>query len=613
MCGIFGSLGPITPSDQDQQNLIQELSSRGPDFSSSYIIPNECFLASTRLAMVDFESGANQPFQMDSCLLLFNGEIYNWQDLGNRLELKFNGRKPLNDGEVILSGFLKFGKTFFSKLRGQFALALVDRRNPLDLRLYLARDRFGEKPLFYCIEESEAVFFSSNAKQVLRKTRNLDLLSQEIMVNYLRQGFLNQANMESPSFNQVPIGSIVDISVVNKTKHIQQIPLDPIPVLTGVNAPADKVYYALKEAVRETISSSQFPLGIFLSSGVDSTLIAAISKDLGFDIPAFTISYDSEGVGEAVKASENAEKIGLKHEILNCQFDSDHLETAIMSLDIPLADLSFYPLYALSRFAKTFVKGALTGDGGDELFGGYDTYAATKLNNSLGQVFACLNAGNFLTKYNRYSRERSASNDLIRFMKYASPDSIVAHSSWRNVFDDNEIQNLLSKSCVDNSGRPKSKKMTLREAMNFDQSNWLSQNVLVKSDRASMNNGFELRAPLLSPMVFQASLELNDRQLRFLLKDKVILRDLLRQKYGISVGRKQGFISPISHWIKSNPDYFLSHILNCKRFSMAFVKELVAAHVNLKVNNSHKIYTLFVYSIWSHNFEKGIHVNRSNS
>jgi len=613
MCGIVGSLGPSTPSYRDQQKLIQELSFRGPDFSSRYLISSKCFLASTRLAMVDFDSGANQPFQMDGCLLLFNGEIYNWQELINIFELKFDGRKPMNDGEVLLSGFLKFGKKFFSKLRGPFAVALVDFRNSLNQRLYLARDRFGEKPLFYCMEKPGEIFFSSNAKQVLRKSSNFDLLSQASMVDYLRQGFLKQVNMESASFNQVPIGSIVDISISNKTRQIQQIPLDLDSASNKGDKLVDKVFHALKEAVRETISSSQFPLGIFLSSGVDSTLIAAIAKDLGFDIPAFTISYAGEGAGEALEASINAKRLGIKHEILECHFDSNQLETAINSLDIPLADLSFYPLYALSRFARTFVKGALTGDGGDEIFAGYDTYAATKLNNYLGQIISFFNARNTLAKQSGYSHERSSSSDLIRFLKYSSPDSGIAHSSWRNIFDDDELYNLLGPISLDNSYIPKPKKMTLREAMNFDQSNWLSQNVLVKSDRASMHNGFELRAPLLSPKVLRASLELNDRDLRFFFRDKIILRDLLRREYGIRVGRKQGFSSPMSQWIRSNPDYFLTRILDCERFSRDFVKDLVDEHAKLRVNNSHRIYTLFVYSIWYHNIQKGINVNDPNS
>jgi asparagine synthase (glutamine-hydrolysing) len=149
--------------------------------------------------------------------------------------------------------------------------------------------------------------------------------------------------------------------------------------------------------------------------------------------------------------------------------------------------------------------------------------------------------------------------------------------------------------------------------MTFDQSNWLSQNVLVKSDRASMHNGFELRAPLLSPNVLLASLKLNDRDLRFFFRDKVILRKLLRKKYGIRVGRKKGFSSPMSQWIKNNPDYFLTRILDCERFSRDYVKNLVDAHAKLKVNNSHRIYTLFVYSIWYHKVQEGMNVNNPNS
>lgn len=598
MCGIVGGVGTLAPAEVELEKLVSDLSRRGPDFVSMYNGTELLSLGSARLAMVDFDSGANQPIQLDHLMLLFNGEIYNWRELINFYELKFKSRTPQNDGEVIISGFVRFGDEFLSKLRGPFALVLVDKSDESDIIVHLARDMFGEKPLFYSLDDSGGIFFSSDARQVMSKSRNFSLSAPDVLVEFLRHGFIGQSHFERPNLFQVPAGVAIRISVNSLTRTIRNIPLDKFQILDNFDSSQNKLFHALELSVKESVTSSQFPLGIFLSSGVDSTLIAAIAASHGLDIPAFTVCYTEGQYSESKDAKEQSKTIGIRHHILKCHYSREALELCLKSMDLPISDMSLYPLYMLSQFAKTFVKGALTGDGGDELFGGYDTYAATNFNNTFGSLIHGIGAHNLANYISVNSHERSRLNDFVRILKYSSPDSRVAHTSWRTIFDQREILNLLGDIDLKTEDKIPSHSITLREAMKIDQSNWLPGNVLVKSDRASMNNGFELRAPLLSPIVLRASQQLSNEELRSMFRNKIILRNILKDRFNITLARKKGFIPPLSIWIRRDWVYFLSSILDCGKFDANFVAKLMGLHVSGKANNAHKLYTLYVYSIW---------------
>ena len=267
---------------------------------------------------------------------------------------------------------------------------------------------------------------------------------------------------------------------------------------------------------------------------------------------------------------------------------------------MPISDFSFYPLYVLSRYAKQSVKAALTGDGSDELFAGYDTYRATMLNNYCGSIIRtpivqAINKS--IGEHHLY--ERSKLSNLSRFLSFASMNSKQAHLSWRRIFSDSELINLGIQ--VRQGGESGKEKVILNisDAMQLDRQTWLANNVLIKSDRASMNNGFELRAPFLSPLVFQESEKLDPKYLTNYIQGKLLLREILKKEFDISVKGKRGFISPLSYWIRDDIDYFLETIVNSQIFDENCVKSICRNHADMRRNNAHKIYTLYVYSIWS--------------
>jgi asparagine synthase (glutamine-hydrolysing) len=384
MCGIVGFAGP-----GDRGHLIamtRVLDHRGPDGAGVY--EDECahvFLGHKRLAIVDL-AGGYQPMSNEdhSIFVTFNGEIYNHATL--RHELISRGhifRTDHSDTEVLVHGYEEWGEDLPVRLNGMFAFAIYDKTRH---RFFLARDRFGEKPLYYLARPGLFVF-ASELTGILKHplaNRSLDIRSVQ---KFLAHGYLPAPNALYEHSRKLPGGCYLCCDTNNGSYSVRRywrFSIEPNEHLTEADDDrlADELQALLIQAVKRRLMSD-VPLGLFLSGGIDSaSVLAATTKLLGRNsIETFTVGFTEPSFDESEQARSLAQTLGARHrdEILDLSKARDLIPTVLKKMDEPLGDASVVPTYLVSRFARKFVKVALSGDGGDELFAGYDPFKALTL------------------------------------------------------------------------------------------------------------------------------------------------------------------------------------------------------------------------------------------
>ena len=635
MCGILGWCNYREKKSIESLRRGSEfIKSRGPDAIGEFI-GNEVNLIHTRLSIIDINDRSNQPFKNDKSgnIISYNGEIYNFKYLKEDLENNFNVKfRTKSDTEVVLMGYEIYGiSNLLSKLDGMFAFAIWDNKKKI---LILARDKFGEKPLFYVNDNTNGLIFSSNVSSLLALLDDdQKKLSHESLYNYLNLSYLIGSKTFFSEIKQLAPSSYL---VFDQNTNFEKLKIKKYWKLENLVL-QKKINYNLKDAtsifdelflksVNKRMISDIKP-GAFLSGGVDSSLVNLnMSKKLKSSFISHNLKFLQKNFDESQYAKKLAKNCGIEffsYEIPDAKQVALDFEKIVMAMDQPLADTAFISNYYLSKNSSDKSKVILSGDGGDELFGGYETYTADYLKkfvNYFPDFFIKLINNNFILKFNSsYKKKISLTYKLKKFFYYNHFRDEHAHILWRAIFDSSEIyqftldqiQKYSSNFFKEISQEYELVKNSNRIDKNIflDLKTWFPNNILNKLDRSSMFHSQELRLPFLDPEIINFSFSLEPHIKMKMFQKKIILKNSLQKKMGkkFVTRKKAGFNTPIGHWIAEDKNFSeLTYSLLGTNFIKALVKkeyidDLMRKHKNCIEDNSFKIFNLIVLSQWIKN------------
>ena len=570
MCGICGIVDWEGPDAEAVRAMSRALVHRGPN-AGGLAIRKPAVLAHRRLSIIDLSDDANQPMADKSgrYSITFNGEIYNYRVIRTELERIGIRFRTKSDTEVLLYAYITWGSECLQRLNGMFAFAVWD---DFDKRLFLARDRMGEKPLYYSRLAGGGLVFASELKALrlhpmVSRRINPRAVSQFLSLNYvLGDECIIEGVQKLPPAHYLIVESgksNVPLCYWDLAKHFRE------KRSFGSDKEAtDELNLLIKDAVDIRLVSD-VPLGAFLSGGLDSSTIVAAMTRLRPPRQNLTFSsgFTEKSFSELPKARFMAQVLGVQHydQIVDGN-TATALETIVQCADEPFADTSIIPTFFLSRFAAQHVTVCLTGDGGDELFGGYETYIADRIHGLVHTLPSpIIGLLNLLTDALVPSSFDKVSLDykLKKLLSGAQLKQDFAHYHWRTIFSQAEKQELVRAERHDDvlSVDPCLSFLThvravedlhfLDRAMYTDIKTWLVDDILHKVDRASMANSLETRAPFLDHKLveFAASLPVSFKvhglQKKYLLKKSQ--RPFLPRH--IVDAKKRGFNAPVSHWL----------------------------------------------------------------
>ena len=551
MCGLVTVARWPRGAGLDERAIAQQrdaLSHRGPDDATLETIDGWVTLGHRRLSIIDLE-GARQPLRSEDgrIALVFNGEVYNFQDLRSRLSALGHTFSTAGDGEVIVHGYEQWGDAVFAMLEGMFAVALVDRNRD---RLVLVRDRFGIKPLFYRLDR-DGLTAASELKAIggagsVASAHALRLGAMRMHVPWPLTAF--------HGIYRLPPGALLamEAGVVRAPQRYAPMASTPPPVRTTV----EEALHELRLAVgRQMIAD--VPVGAFLSGGVDSTLIVALMRELtGAAIHTFsikTLDHDESDV-----AAATARVLGTQHHTIELEHLSfDALAELPWMYDEPFAETSALGVRALSRAAREHVKVALSGDGGDEVFGGYDSYRwlAALGTAGRGPRRAMSHAAHRLLVRRRWpaSLRRGLRGLILAGDAPETAQRDITSLSWAAEDRDRDESEQLSEQIEAANGLHLDGVSPSRRAMFADRLERLPNAMLAKVDAASMSASLEVRVPMLDDRLVRYADRIPIRQLVGLRRGKMLLREVLAQLPARDVAwdRKRGFALPLERWMES--------------------------------------------------------------
>ncbi len=555
MCGLAGYyLWEPSEKRADLWEACRLLAHRGPDARGVWIAPNgRCGLAHTRLSILDLSEAAHQPFHLDELHLAYNGEIYNFQILAARHRYPLHTR---SDTEVILWVYRTYGEEMPSQLQGMFAFALYDKAEEKAL---LVRDPFGIKPL-YVAHRPEGLYFASELKVL--KAWLPDLIPDiQAIALYLHLGFIPAPWTPYKGVHKVRPG---EMWIITPKGFIQRTYYDRHQLWQRQSASLswEETLEAVKAQLRLAIRShlvSDVPVGLFLSGGTDSSLIAALAREEARDIQAFSIGFAETQYNELpyAEAVSQALDIPLHRATLSVTEALPLLMEMSGWYDEPFGDYSAVPTYLVSRLAASRVKVVLAGDGGDELFGGYRRYELARKLNILRRI-----APSWIGRLAPYLPMRKARR-LLRFLGRSMPTP-QSHlfSQEQDAFNWQEIKTLDLHGHVQGDeiferGNLPSNPFLAQAAWEF--LHYLPEDLLMKVDRASMQHSLEVRVPFLDKELVELAWSLPARY-KYPLSGQVpqykpILRAILREFLpAVLVERhKWGFALPLRLWMRQGP------------------------------------------------------------
>lgn len=611
MCGLFGILGAAEYKIPEIRNLaLSELKSRGPDASGYYLGDNcSLLLVHTQLAITDLSELSRQPFHhaATSSKLVFNGEIYNFQQLRTNLEKNGWQFESNSDTEVLLAGLVNEGPNFLRRCNGMFSLAFYDgRRN----QLILARDRVGEKPLYHVKMPKGGMAFSSDSK-ILARMLSLSPVKRENALSYFTLGYGSTDLSLFPGVQKVAPGTYLEFNLNGQLMSTANYwkPLSGNINNINENQALEELDYLLREVCGDQAKIfDSVKGGVFLSGGIDSSLITSFLVKENKSLTTLTAKFNESQFDESDQAKVLTSNLSVAHELVNIDVPSfDDIVTIYSKFDEPIADTSAVPTYLLSKYSSNSVKFVIGGDGGDEVFGGYTTYLASNISRLPWRHVAgplCGLANQFLTSDPRKKISFAEKITRLRYgLKYPYP---ISHVTWRHVFDASDHKILFSDSNAIKNFYEKQLSLFddgegLPAEQVFDIKTYLVENILVKSDRMSMANGLEIRSPFLDHRIIEFGLSLpNSLKIRNF-QTKFILKSLLKKRTGEDrfYQKKQGFSAPIGSWMKGYSDKVMEYLCDSKIWPNSYVHRLIKEHMAGKVNHTYRLTALISFTAWS--------------
>jgi asparagine synthase (glutamine-hydrolysing) len=614
LCGIVGFTTKNWAPDHERiQNATNTIIHRGPD-QQGVFRSRLCSLGATRLKIVDLVSG-NQPiFSKDrESVIVFNGEIYN--HLAIRRELESLGRRFRThcDTETVLQAFLQWDTDCFSRLRGMFALAIW---NNAEQRLILARDRLGIKPL-YIAERGDDLYFASELKGILIHPEIERQLSLEGLDCYLSMNYVPSPWTLVDGVEKLPPGRWLEWRDGRTTQHAYwRIPAIT-PRLKSLEDAKAELDFLLNQAVREHLMSD-VPLGVWLSGGVDSSTILHYAAQASSQrLKTFSISFSGRSFDETPYIQQVVKHYGTDHEQLNLSPEDD-LEGAIENFayysDEPSADSGALPVWFLSKLCKTRTTVAFSGEGADEIFGGYLTYRANRIAAQVnrapkGAIGIALRS---MKLWPASDEKISLEYKVKRLLQGSLMPPEQAHVYWNGTFSEAEkaallrvplpgaLANILAGLKVSLPGDG------VAPFLEFDQGYYLPDDILVKSDRMSMAHAVEVRPPFLDHRIveFASTLptELKIRGGR----QKYLLKELMKPRLPIAIvqRKKIGFDIPAHDWLRGTLRSMLTETLtsaeaeHSELFCFETIHNYMRLHLNKRINIGYHLWGLVILFLW---------------
>jgi asparagine synthase (glutamine-hydrolysing) len=628
MCGICGLArtpdgAPFGPELLGR--MVRTIVHRGPDDEGIYT-DGKVGLGNRRLSIIDVEGG-HQPLSNEdgTIWIAYNGEAYNFAEVRDELLGRGHAFRTRSDTETLVHAYEEWGLDFIHRFRGMFAFALWDKRTD---RLLLFRDRIGVKPLYYTRLPDQTLVFGSELKTILAHPGVRREVEPRALDLYLTLEYVPAPYAMFKDIFKLPAGHylVYENGRITIHKYWDIAPPEGAGGKTAgplsLEATRDELYSLLKESVKLRLVSD-VPLGAFLSGGIDSSTIVGLMRELGANpLRTFSIGFKDQTYNELAYARRIAERFETAHEELILEPQALELtEKLVRHLDEPLGDFSIFPTYLVSQMARRHVTVALSGDGGDELFAGYEHYQAQKMARWPGVAAAARLLGAAANRLRPSEKKKGAWNKLRRFSQGLAHGAGHRHLRWMMFLTERMKRGLYTAGFQEALGGVG----PLREgapfagyfaaANGFDRTTgeqfldlkaYLVDDIMVKVDRMSMAVSLEAREPLLDHKLAEFAFRLPGRLKLRGLATKWIFKttaERLLPKDNI-YRKKEGFSIPIKQWLKVELKDLIRDTLSERRireagfFEYAPVEQMMNAHLAGKENYSHQLWALLVFEIW---------------
>jgi asparagine synthase (glutamine-hydrolysing) len=583
--------------------MTAEMVHRGPDEGGIWVADG-CTLGHRRLRIIDLSASGAQPMtdEAQRIAVVFNGEIFNYRELREQLQERGHAFVGRSDTEVILRGYQEWGEKVVSKLLGMFAIGLWDAKAK---KLLLARDRYGKKPLFYSHKEEE-LSFASELEALLAAEGGIPKISGEGFASYLRYGYVPGSDTVLPQVLQLRAGHLLQW----QAGKFQQTTFGDAPVYRSRVMKDGEFLHQLDTRLQAAVEArliSDVPLGCFLSGGIDSSLVVAYARKIyGPKLKTFTVSFPGTMRDEGDYGRKVAEILGTDHHTIQIEaqdMEKHYIET-LQRCPEPLGDDSFLPTYFISCATRRYVTVALSGDGGDELFGGYPKYRQIRVAAALHPFAQFMPAGLLSLLPDRWAKAGELAQAPAEWSR-----ALWLSSLWK----ESELKVVLEKPLTARKGQTffkieweKHRRASLEERFAMtDIATYLEGSILRKVDRASMAASLEVRAPLLDERILDLTVTAGVRDTA-LGKQKRALRTLLSRHLPLEIfrGAKRGFGLPIDEWFRGGLRVALMKYTDVERLRKGGLVDPQAVarirddHLSGRRNYGRKLHALVAWEVW---------------
>jgi asparagine synthase (glutamine-hydrolysing) len=627
MCGICGVVSGTPDKVVDKTvltHMVQLLRHRGPD-DEGYRVSAQAGLGVRRLSILDLVTGHQPMANEDGTLwLVFNGEIYNYRELRSELETKGHVFASNSDTEVIVHAYEEYGDYCLEHFNGMFVFALWDVSQR---RLLIARDRLGIKPLYYWATRGQIVF-GSELKAVIAHPdapRDIDLVALD---QFLTLEYIPAPRTIFQGICKLPPAHRLIFQDAKLT-------VEPYWDISFRSTPGDEATYVemLTDLVRDAVRLrlvSDVPLGAFLSGGIDSSTVVAFMSDVSpTPVRTFSIGFDDQTYNELPYARAVALRFGTDHCEQVLKPDIAALsERLVAHFDEPFGDFSIFPTYLVSELASHSVKTVLSGDGGDEIFGGYETYVAQNVDRFYRWLPDPLRRKTLPALMDRVPPQpakKGLINKTKRFVEGGSLSASLQHTRWMMFMNEGHKTKLYtpdlqaslngcsSTSLIEEYFQQVVSLDPLTQQQYVDIKTYLVDDILTKVDRMSMAASVEARVPLLDHRIVEFALSLPLRMKLHRGRTKIILRQAMQGHLPEPVLNKpkEGFSIPLKHWLRSQLRPLMEDLLSADcihrrgYFDSQTVSRWTLEHLDGRANHSHRLWALMVFELWHRQVQSG--------
>lgn len=637
MCGITGWLNldktkPNHDAEAVLHSMCETIVHRGPD-SEGLWIDDQAALGMRRLSIIDLKTGDQPVFNCDrSVIVMMNGELYNYREVRADLEKRGHKFTTNSDTEILPHLYEEYGDALVDHVNGMYAFSLWDSRAK---KLIIARDRFGEKPLYYGVFDGKLIW-ASEPKALLAHPSVKPELDLNALRHYVSFDYVPAPMSIYKGVHKLPAAHMIVVEKGEiRTRRYWDLKWGQDSSGANGSVPAktqrrkdkaDELRDLLSDAVRMRLVSD-VPLGILLSGGIDSSTVAAFATQHATErVKTFSIGFEEDSFDESKYARQVAKHLNTEHyeDKLSATTAGDLINEIGTWLDEPMSDGSLIPTYLLARFVRKHVTVALGGDGGDELFAGYPMYYAHGVAAKYNAIPAFIRSGLIEPVVNALpvsTNNLSFDYKAKRFVRAAKFDDVARHHSWFGSFSTDQHEKLFTHDVLDTTHADiyrgvrdlvgASDPENVIERMQYADINfYLAEDILTKVDRAAMAVSLETRAPFLDPRVgqFAASIPVD-----YKLKGKtgkVILKEAMKDllPHNILHRPKKGFGIPIAEWLKGRLNGLMHEVLSPERlrsqglFNGEYVQRLIREHESGAASHHKELWTLLVFQLWFDRF-----------